>query len=380
MKKRVLIVVTKSNFGGAQRYCFDLATNLSQQDVEITVAFGPGPDGKPGKLSSMLFQKGIRTVLVPELTRDVRLSDDIRATRALLSLFKKERPDVVHLNSSKAGGLGALAARLAGVPRILFTSHGLPFDEKRPAPMRILIAIATWATMMLAHVTIAVSEDTWNRARRLPFLHKKITLIRNGILSPSFLSKDEARDELRTLDPELPPRTFWIGSVGELHPNKNHAAAIDALTFMESDAHLIIVGDGELRTSLAAYAEERQVAARVHFLGFVPEAAKYLRAFDCMVLSSQKEGLPYVLLEAGYAYLPVIATDIAGVRDIILSDFTGILVRPNDSKVLAYAIERVLNDARLARSFADELLKRVQKSFSLDTMLEKTAHLYTNLD
>ncbi len=206
MKKRVLIVVTKSNFGGAQRYVYDLATNLPPQDFDITVAFGPGPDGKPGKLSSMLFQKGIRTVLIPELARDVRLSDDIRATRALLSLFKKERPDVVHLNSSKAGGLGALAARLAGVPRILFTSHGLPFDEKRAPFVRVLVTLATWATMMLAQVTIAVSEDTFNRARRFPLLRKRIVLIRNGILSPSFLSKDEARDELRTLDPELPPR------------------------------------------------------------------------------------------------------------------------------------------------------------------------------
>lgn len=380
MKKRVLIVVTKSNFGGAQRYCFDLATNLPPDDFEVTVAFGPGPDGKPGALASMLAEKRIRTILVPELTRDVSLRGDFQAARALRALFIRERPDVVHLSSSKAGGLGALAARLARVPRILFTAHGLAYDERRSRVSRTLIWGATWATMLLAHRTIAISHDTFERARRLPFLRTRIVLIRNGILSPSFLSKEEARDEIRTLDPEIPARAHWIGAVGELHPNKNHTAAIDALTYMESDAHFVILGSGELLASLRAYAETKHVEKRVHLLGFVPDAARYMRAFDCMILPSHKEGLPYVLLEAGYAYLPVIASDIAGVRDIILNDFTGILVPPDDHAALAYAIERVLGDARLSRSFADELLKRVQKSFSLDTMLEKTTRLYANLE
>jgi glycosyltransferase involved in cell wall biosynthesis len=377
MRTRLLLVVTKSNIGGAQRYVLDLASNLPRDRFDVTVAFGPAPDGKPGRLAKLLHERDIRTVLVPELSRDVSLRGDLRAFRALHRLFKTERPDVVHLNSSKAGGLGALAGRLAGVPRIVFTSHGLPFDEQRGVPATFAIRIATWTTMILAHRTIAVAEDTYARARKMPFLRDRITLIHNGILTPDFLSRADARREMRSLDPSIPDGARWIGSIGELHANKDYATTIEMVSFLESDAHVIVVGDGEERERLLVHAAAAGVASRIHFLGFIPDAARYLRAFDAFLLTSRKEGLPYVLLEAGYGYLPIVASDIAGVKDVILDDFTGLLVKPGDAQAFSTAIERVLQDASLARSLADELLKRVQKSFSLESMIAKTARSYT---
>jgi len=376
MKTKALLVVTKSNFGGAQRYVFDLATNLPKDRFEVTVAFGPGPDGKPGRLAKMLVESGIRTILVPELARDVRLTDDFKAYRALVRLFRAEKPDVIHLNSSKAGGLGALAGRIAGIKRIVFTSHGLPFDEERNPLATLAIRIATWATLLFAHRTIAVANDTFERLKRMPFLKRRPTLIHNGILTPNFLSQDEARKDMRTLDPSIPEGSLWIGSIGELHPNKDYATAIEMVGFLESDAHLVIIGDGELKGKLLTKAEEAGVGGRVHFLGYIPEAARYLRAFDAFLLTSRKEGLPYVLLEAGYGYLPVVASDTAGVRDVILHNFTGLLAKPNDARAFSQAIEKVLGDATLARALSDELLKRVQKSFSLEQMIEKTIVSY----
>lgn len=376
MKTKVLLVVTKSNFGGAQRYVFDLANNLPREQFDVSVAFGPAPDGKPGRLAKLLAENGVRTILVPELARDIHAAGDWRAFRALLTLFKNEKPQVVHLNSSKAGGLGAFAARIVGIPRIIFTAHGLPFDEDRSFFSRLLIRIATWATMTLSHTTIAVSNDTLERARRMPFLYRKVVIVHNGILTPSFLSPQDARRELRTIDPGIPENASWVGMIGELHPNKDYITAIEALGFLETDAHLVVIGDGELREPLLVHALKEGVRERVHFLGHVPDAAKYLRAFNVFLLSSQKEGLPYVLLEAGFAYLPVVASDSAGVRDIILDNFTGLLAPIHDAKKFGAHLAHTLNDARLSRSLADELLKRVQKSFSLETMVTKTSVLY----
>lgn len=377
MKTKVLLVVTKSNFGGAQRYVFDIATNIPRDTFEVTIVFGPGPDGKPGRLAKMLAESGIRTILVPELARDIRLTDDYKAFRALVQLFRREQPDVLHLNSSKAGGLGALAGRVTGVKKIVFTSHGLPFDENRGPLATLAIKIATWATLLLTHRTIAVANDTFERAKRMPFVRHRIVLIHNGILTPNFLSQDEARRGMRTLDPSIPEDSYWIGSIGELHPNKDYATAIEMMAFLESDAHLVVVGDGELKEKLVAKADEAGVSARVHFLGYIPEAARYLRAFDAFLLTSQKEGLPYVLLEAGYGYLPVVASDTAGVRDVILHNFTGLLAKPGDARAFCERIEKVLGDATLARSLSDELLKRIQKSFSLEQMIEKTILSYS---
>lgn len=376
-KRKVLLVVTKSNFGGAQRYVYDLATHLPRNAFEVAVAFGPDVDGKPGRLSRLLNEKHIRTICIPELARDVNPLQDVHACRALARVLRTEQPDILHLNSSKAGGLGALAGRIAGIRRIIFTSHGLAFDEKRGPFARGAILLATWATMLLAHRTIAIANDTYERARLLPFLRKRLVLIHNGILTPHFLSKTDARKEIRTLDPSIPEDAQWIGSIGELHANKDYATAIEAMTFIESTAHLVVLGDGELHDSLVNHATALEVRDRVHFVGYVPEAARYLRAFDAFLLSSQKEGLPYVLLESGFGYLPVVASDIAGIRDIVLHNFTGLLVRPGNAFGFSEALEKVLADATLARTLSDELLKRVQKVFSLENMIERTARLYT---
>lgn len=377
MKKKILFLVTKSNYGGAQRYVADLATALPRDQFDVVVAFGPAPEGGPGALAERLTEAGIRTTLVDALGRDINFADDWQAFRELVGCFSSERPDIVHLNSSKAGGLGALAARIARVPRIIFTVHGFPADENRSAFQKFLIHLATWLTLILAHHTILIATDAFERARRMPGVRRKISLVHNGITTPVFLPKNEARKELATLALDLPAGATWIGSVGELHPNKNYAVAIDALPSLPQEMHLVIIGGGEEREALLKRAQEKGVASRVHLLGYVPDAAKYLRAFDCFVLPSRKEGLPYVLLEAGYAYVPVIGSDIPGIRDVILPDFTGLRVPPDDAGALANAITRVLTDATLARSLSDELLKRVQKTFSRDTMLEKTLLVYT---
>lgn len=373
--KKVVLVVTKSNFGGAQRYCLDLARELAGRDIAVAVAHGPGADGTPGILASHLVAANIRSILLPDLTRDIHLVRDLAALQALIHLFAEERPDVVHLNSSKAGGLGALAARIARTPRIVFTLHGFPGDEARSRLSRWLIICMTWCTMLLSHTTITVNAQEYERMRRMPLMRRKVVLVRSGVVSPTFLSPKEARVEIRTLAPTLPTDGRWLGCIAELHPNKDHATLIRALLEVP-EAHLVLVGDGENRAALSALAEELRLSHRVHILGFVPEAARYLRAFDCLALSSRKEGLPYVLLEAGCAYVPVVATNVGGIPDLIMHEFTGLLVPPGEPKALGAALERVMSNATLARSLSEELLKRVRGSFSPEMMIEKTLAAY----
>jgi len=374
MAKKVLYVVTKSNFGGAQRYVYDLARSLPTREFDVAVAFGLAPGGKPGRLAKLLAEKNIETLYIPQLGRDISIVNDWKVFRMLFRLFKTQKPDVVHLNSSKAGSLGALAARLAGVPRIIFTSHGLPYDEKRTLISRFMIQIATWLTIALTHRTVMISSDTFARTRRLPLLYRKVVLVYNGIETPEFESPHDARKALLTIDPTLPEKGRLVGTIAELHPNKDLILAIDAIALTD-DMHFAILGDGELRVSLEAYAREKGVSDRVHFLGYISDAGKYLRAFDVFLLTSFKEGLPYVLLEAGAAHVPIIAVDIPGVRDVVLPDFTGILP-PRDPEKIADAIGRVLDDDSLRRSLVEQMATRIQKTFSLPQMLEKTAALY----
>ena len=308
-KKKILFLVTKSNFGGAQRYVFDLATHLPKDRFECVVLCGAAQGtSSAGPLVERLTQAGIRTVFVPKLNRDIAGSD-ITAYKAIARVIREERPDVIHLNSSKAGGLGALAARLAGVPKIIFTVHGWPFMENRNILSRGIIGMVSWLTALLSHTLIVVSDFDLRVAKSMPLVSKKTARIYNGIeLQMQFGSGDIVRKA-------FPVGAKITGTIGELHKNKNQVSLIEQAKNNPS-MYVAIVGEGELRAELAAQIVKNGLRDRVKLLGYVP-ARDALKGFDVFALPSLKEGLPYVLLEAKLAGLPIIANRVGGVGEIL---------------------------------------------------------------
>ena len=302
-KKKILFVITKSNWGGAQRYVYDLATSLPKE-FEPVVACGGG-----GVLVERLRAENIRVVEVPSFQRDISLLKEILAFFFLWKLSRDEKPDVVHLNSSKAAALGALAARLAGVPNIIFTVHGWPFGEKRNVLAKVLIWKISWLTALFSHKVIVVSDFDLHTAQRMPFVGGKTVRIYNGIdPNMQFGSGDMVRRA-------FPAGVKITGTIGELNKNKNHIALIEQAK-SDSSMYVAIVGEGEDRPMLESKIKEYGLENRVRLFGFVP-ASEVLRGFDTFALPSLKEGLPYVLLEAKAAGLPIVATRVGGVGEIL---------------------------------------------------------------
>lgn len=303
MKKKVTFVITKSNWGGAQRYVFDLATSLPKDQFEVSVAFG-----QDGLLAKKLQENAIKIYSIKALERDISLSSDVRSFWELLQLFKRERPDVVHLNSSKAAGIGALAARMAGVKKIVFTSHGWPFLEQRNFIARTLIYLLSWITALLSHTVIVVSNCDLQIAKKMPFVGYKSVRIYNGIRKDILESGDTIRRAFTT-------KAHITGTVGELTKNKNQASLIEQAK-NDPTMHIAIVGEGEERLHLEALIQKYNLEDRVKLFGFMP-ASEALRGFDTFALPSLKEGLPYVLLEAKAAGLPIVANRVGGVGEIL---------------------------------------------------------------
>jgi glycosyltransferase involved in cell wall biosynthesis len=332
----------------------------------------------PGSLRSKLENDGIQTVLVKNFMRDMSLFSDIRAFFELLSLFRKKKPDVIHVSSSKAGGMGALAGRLAGIQTIIFTSHGLTFDEEwRPYWQKILIRLFTWLTILLATKTILISADNFKRVQKMPLTKNKTVLIHNGIASPHFLEREIARKKLKVDTTDNYP---WIGTIAELHPNKNLGVVIRTLALLHEQgkpAHFLIIGAGEEQQRLEDITKECGLEKYVHLLGFVESASEYLHAFDIFSLPSKKEGLPYVLIEAGYAALPVVASNIPGNQEIVTTQVSGLLV-PAEAEALSDAFQTILSDQATAKTYGDALKKYVESEFSLQHMVEQTEKLYTS--
>jgi glycosyltransferase involved in cell wall biosynthesis len=367
---KVLIAITKSSWGGAQRYVYDLATSLAGQGQDVAVAYGT-----PGLLNERLDAAGIRTIPLSGLKRDVSLLDEPRAFFGLLSLLRRERPDVLHLNSSKAGALGALAGRLAGIPHIVFTAHGWAWNEDRPVWQKAVIAFFAYLTVLLSHATICVSQAVKHGARWMPLPASRFMVIRNGLRPPSFLPREEARTALAP----AAGASIWIGMLSELHPTKRVIDAVNAFALIarrHPDAALVILGGGQEYTDLELLIYERGLAGRVVLCGFVPEGVRYLRAFDIFLHTSLSEALPYAPLEAGLAGLPVVATRVGGIPEIVENRRSGILVPPLRPDLVAVALAEYLDDPALAESFGTALKERVTASFGVDEMVEKTLRAY----
>lgn len=374
-RKKILYVITKSNWGGAQKYVHDLAVSLPKDRFEPVVVFGGA-----GALEAKLKEAGVRTISLVSLQRDISVMGDIRSFFGLLSVFRRERPDIVHVNSSKVGGLGALAGRIVGTKRIVFTCHGWPWNEERSLPSLWTIRFLSWLTVMLSHVTIAVSERDLRDGRRLPWAENRIRLVHNGVREPEFIEKSAARGVLaglaRERGVEISNADFLVGAIGELHKNKGYEYLLQAVSKLPAHIKLAIIGEGEERARLERSIREGGLEKRAALLGFVENAPTYLRAFDAFALTSIKEGLPYVVIEAGYASLPVVATNVGGVKEIVEDMKSGILIQTRKPEDIAQAVELLRDDREKALAFGGRLHENILARFSLSRMVDSTIAVY----
>jgi glycosyltransferase involved in cell wall biosynthesis len=373
-KQKVLFLITKSNWGGAQRYVFDLATNLSTEQYEIVVALGGN-----GPLATKLLTAGVRVITIPGLQRDVSLTQELRASRSIANIIRNERPDVLHLNSSKAGAVGALIGRVLRVPRVLFTAHAWAFNEDRVWLSRQLIKMIHWLTVLWSHHTITAS-DGLKHELNWPFVQHKMTTIYHGRAPIQFLARAEARDTLCRHLPSLPVNTtdIWTMSIGELHPIKQHdiaIAAIKQLTSAFPTLRHIVIGEGEQRNELQALIDRYALHNHVFLAGHRDEAAQYLKAADVFIFPSRSESLGYVALEAAQAGIPTVASAVGGIPEVVLDGVTGTLVPSGSADELATAVERYLTQPDLA-AMHRHAAQQFGETFSIERMVTQTGELY----
>ncbi len=391
-KLKILYLITKSNFGGAQRYVYDLAVEGTKLGHDVLVGFGGD-----GALATKLHNKGVRTVNIPELERDINLLADCKSFVALFRLIKKESPDVVHCNSSKMGGLGALAARLSNAlahckhliykdvhtTRIIFTGHGWAFNEERSDFQKFLIGGAHWVTIALAHCTIAVSRKTREQVGKLPFVLHKISVIHNGVGTPVTLPKEEALETIFGTHKTswLQEKPFIIGTIAELHKNKGLSYAIEGIAQLKKQVTtpliFLIIGAGEERANLEALVQKLELTEVVFFAGMKEDAATLLSAFDMFLLPSITEAFPYVILEAGNAGLPVIATSVGGIPEVIDDMESGILIQSKNSGEVTRALAYLIENPERRKSLGTALATRIHGRFNVETMAKETFALYT---
>ncbi|MEN8182345.1 MAG: glycosyltransferase family 4 protein [Myxococcota bacterium] len=359
---KVAYVITRADdLGGAQIHVRDFATRLRADGHEAAV-FG----GAAGILREQLCDLGVPFVEIPALSRDSHGMSDFRAFSQLRNALHGFGPHLVSAHSSKAGILARVAARSLGLPAV-FTAHGWAFSEGVPAFQRFGARWIERGASPLAQRIIVVSEYD----RRIALGSNvspsgKLHVIRNGM--PDVPSEDRAQPE------RTPPRLMMIGRFAA---QKDHATLFRALSrLMDREWRLDLVGGGPRQGSVRQLASEMGIADRVSFLGMRTDVSELLAAAQVYVLSSRWEGLPRSIIEAMRAGLPVVASDVGGVAEVVEDGSTGCLVPRGNVGALTARLRELLGSPQLRRLLGEQGRIRYETGFTFELMFERTLATY----
>ena len=384
---KVLMVITKDDVGGAQRYVRDLAENLDKARFETKIITG---GKKP------MLDVGSETLGARYLSNNFRphflFFNDLAAAIELFFIFRREHPDIIHLNSSKAGVVGAFAAwlynascimRQASRTTVIFTAHGWVFnpDNNLSGLRRQFYILLHRFAAKFQDAIINVSEyDRQLAVKEKIASSQKLFTVHNGInfQNMKFVDREIARKNLAkliNLSTSKLINSVWIGSMGRLVSEKSYTDFIEAAALVKNpNVRFLIAGEGYERKKLELKIKQLGLEERFFLPGHLGLAEGFLKALDIFVMSSVKEGLPYALLEAMAAGLPIIITRIGGMTEVI--EGRGLVMPPREPAELARAINYYLINSDEALQSTKQTCQFLKDNLSLIKMVKETELVY----
>ncbi|KKP92343.1 MAG: Glycosyl transferase group 1 [Parcubacteria group bacterium GW2011_GWA2_36_10] len=383
--KKILYLVTQTKWGGAQKYVLELAEYFSQNN-EVHIAFGEINEQNQEFLAQC--QKiGVKTIPIKNLVRNIQPSKEINAFLELKKLLDSGKYHLAHLNSSKAGLIGSIAASIHNLNplntrlRLIYTAHGFVFNEPLNKIEKTIYKMSEKFSTAVENAIITVSDYDKQSAieHKICPAHKMFT-IHNGLdfNKYNFLSAEDAKKELN-----LDENKTYFGTIASFYKTKGHTYLLEAIKiFLETQNreayHWILIGDGPEQKNIEELIKKYNLEKYITIISPKNNDWKYLKAFDYFILPSVKEGLPYTLLEAGLAKIPVIATQVGGVPEIITDHQTGLLVTPANPLSLANAMKEI-TETELVNNFIENNYQNIIDNFDLNQTIQKTEELYLKL-
>jgi len=374
---RLVYIITQGECGGAQKNVRDLAILTKLQGHEVFVLTGRQESDKDAWLFNELKNDGFKPyqlIIIESLQRNINPILDAKAFISLFKMVKNVQPHIVHIHSTKAGILASIAAKLARA-KVIYTVHGFVFSEPLPYLKKFFYIFSEYVAAFFRNLTITVSEFDKKIGEHYRVINRhQDVVIYNGIdpdKRSAILDKQSARKFILS---KLPPQNqnyFLIGVVANLYKTKGIEFLIEAAKILQSENKkliFVVIGDGDLRQELQGRINRHLLHDTFFLIGSIPDAYKYLRAFDLMVLPSVKEGFPYILLESLLAQVPFIATRVGGIPE--LERYLPVhLVQPADATELYEAIKKDL-------AKQDNTRETLPEEFTTGNMFKKTMDQY----
>ncbi len=392
-KTKVLHIITRFDKGGSAENTFLTVCGLDRKRYEVLLAMGASDvssvrsnSNDPENLAtqkniSEAKAAGVRLFFVRHLVRELNPFRDIAAFFALCRMISREKPDIVHTHTSKAGFLGRWAAWLCRVPAIVHTPHGHVFwGYFNPWKTLLFITLERFTARITDRLVMLTPQEMKDHLALRIAPEEKFTIIHSGVDLKQF-SPEKVWDGKKEVLPEVPENKVIIGTVGRLTAVKGQDVLLKAVYELKQNGRevfLLLLGEGERRQELEEIADRLQLTECVRFLGWRSDVGAVMKSFDIFCLPSLNEGMGKVVVEAMAMGLPIVASNVGGITDLVRDGENGLLVPSGDAKALAKALATLCDDQQMRRKMG-EAGKLIAPLYNLDEMLKKIDTLYREL-
>ncbi|MEX2250749.1 MAG: glycosyltransferase family 4 protein [Acidimicrobiia bacterium] len=334
-----------------------------------------------GEFVPELEARGIRHIALASSTRGMNLLADVRAIAQLWKVLRHERPDILHTHNPKPGVYGRIVGRLAGVPIVVNTVHGLYATPESSLPKRVIVYTLEWIASRFSDAELIQSPEDFDLLWRRGFMPRsKLRLLGNGVdldrFRPNPEQRVQVREELGLMDDQIA-----VGLVARLVEEKGVPELIEAAERLDDRYVVFIVGprDHEKADAVSEELLARAETKGVRFLGMRQDVDRIYQGLDIFVLPSHREGFPRAAMEAAASGLPVIATDIRGCRQVVDDGVSGILFPVRDVRALTGAIIQVGADAELRLLMSSASVDRARARFDEREIVNRVMGAYAEV-
>lgn len=384
--KKVLRIINRFNLGGPTYNAAYLTKYLSS-DYE-TLLVGGQHDETEASSSHILEDLNLNPIIIPEMRREINFKNDRIAYQKIKNIINEFKPDIVHTHASKAGAIGRIAAKKAGVKQIYHTFHGHVFHSyfgktKTTFYKNLERYLAKKSTKI-----IAISEI---QKYELVDIHKickpeKVKVIPLGFDLDRFKENQENKRAIFRKEWRIKENEIAIGIIGRIVPIKDHHFFIDVIEQIKKDKNVrfFIIGDGESKQEIIDYAKKKSLSvstnnnpAKIQFTSWIKKIDIANAGLDIICLSSKNEGTPVSLIEAQASYKPIVSTKIGGINDVVEDNKTALLSDVGDLDSYVRNLSLLINDDKLRKKFSLNAENQSNK-FTYKRLVDDIEKLYSN--
>jgi len=380
-QSKVLHIITRLISGGADENTVYTCEGLDVEKFRVDLVVGG-----QSELHNFPQIKNSNVIQLSSLVREIHPLNDVKTLFSLVRMIRRERYEIVHTHTAKAGILGRTAAKLAGAPIIIHTLHGSTFHDAINKVNSFIYKFLEKITAKWTDVIISVGDDLKERYIRAGVgTPRQYVTIRSGFeLSEFLLDKAQISSCKKALHDELGvnENEIIIGSASRLEARKGHIYLLEAARSIirkNENVHFVIAGDGGMDDELKHWVKSQNLQERIHFLGFRRDIEKVIAGFDIFTLTSLWEGLPRVLVQAAALQKPIVTFNVEGATEMVNHGENGFVVQKKDTQRLIDYLTLLVNEPRRVQIMGEKSLAKVTAAWDKENMVARISELYAEL-